>query len=98
MIGNVLITLYGTNLILVPVFFGGGSILLMLGTVLTAISIIQGHSLPRWSGWLLIVSVFFATFADENSSDIWVLLSVGIAWIIIGGLLSLSPIKFAEEH
>jgi hypothetical protein len=91
MIGNVLITFYGTNLILVPIFFGGGSILLMLGMVLTGISIIQGDSLPRWSGWLLIGGVVFALFfGDENSSSILLLLSVGIAWIIIGGLLSLS--------
>ena len=91
MIGNVMIMLYGTNLILVPIFFGGGSILLIIGMVLTGISVVQGHSLPQWSGWILLAGVFFAAFGDENSPDIWVLLSLGITWIIIGGLLFLSP-------
>lgn len=90
-IGNVLITFYGTNLILVPIFFGGGSLLLIVGMVLTGVSIIQGQSLPQWSGWLLLGGIFLGMFGDENSSSIWMLLSVGTVWIIIGGFLSLFP-------
>ena len=85
--GTALITLYGTNLSLVPIFFGGGSLLLIAGMVLAGISIIQGHSLPQWAGWLLIGGVVLALPGDENSSSIWLLLSLGIAWIVIGGLL-----------
>lgn len=95
-IGTILITLYGTNLILVPIFFGGGSLLLIVGMVLTGVSIIQGHSLPQWSGWLLIGGLVLGLLGDENSSSIWVLLSVGIAWIIIGGLL-LFPLSTPAE-
>lgn len=100
-IGNVLITFYGTNLILVPIFFGGGSILFMLGIVLTGISVIQGDSLPAWSGWLLIGGVILAFTGNENSSTIWLLLSVGVVWVIIGLFLFLplpTSLRRAEDQ
>lgn len=83
MVGNILITLYSTNFILVPIFFGGGSLLFLLGMVLTGISIIQGHPLPQWIGWLLIGGVVLGAVGDENSSNIWMLFAVGIPWLII---------------
>lgn len=96
-VGTMLITHFGTNLSLVPIFFGGGTLLLIAGMVLAGVFIIQGHSLPQWSGRLLIAGVVLAFFGNENSSSIWLSHSLGVTWIIVGGLLLALP-ENVEVH
>jgi hypothetical protein len=96
-IGTVMITIYGSDFGLVPVFFGGGGILLLVGIGLTGASIIQARILPQWSGWLLVGSVIFGLTGDENSANITILLTLGFAWIIVGAILSLYPSKSDQE-
>lgn len=91
LIGSVMITVYGTNFALVLIFYGGGALLLLLSIILTGISIIGARILPQWSGWLLIGSVILGLTGDENSSNVLVLVGLGVAWVIVGAILSLYP-------
>ena len=96
-IGNILLTFFSTNFILVPIFFGPGSLLLLVGIALTGVSIMQTRILPVWSGVLLIGSALFGFVVDENSPNVLWGLFLGIAWILVGSILCFYQIRYIEK-
>ena len=96
-IGNILLTFFSTNFILVPIFFGPGSLMLLVGIALTGVSIIQARILPAWSGVLLIGSALFGFIVDENSPNVLWGLVLGVAWIVVGSILCFYQFKYNKQ-